>query len=84
MMKRIIGFCALSALICIVASQAFVLGQDKVERRDKKGGSIFVAGKILESITAGGTLRIAMPPLRRCNRPDGCGQALQDFRVREP
>lgn len=53
MMKRIIGFCALSALICIVASQAFVLGQDKVERRDKKGGSIFVAGKILEENAAG-------------------------------
>jgi hypothetical protein len=50
-MKRIIGFFALSVIICVVASQTF--GQDRVERRDKKGGSVFVAGKILEENAAG-------------------------------
>jgi len=52
-MKRIIGFCALSALIGIIASQTFVLGQDRVERRDKKGGSSIISGKILEENSAG-------------------------------
>jgi hypothetical protein len=52
-MKRFIGFVALTAFILIIASQAFVSAQDKVERRDKKGGTTFVTGKILEE-NAGG------------------------------
>jgi len=52
-MKRFIGFIALSFLICVVAGQTWVLGQDKVERRDKKAGSINVSGKILEESAAG-------------------------------
>lgn len=52
-MKRYIGFVALTALIGLVAGQALVRGQDRVERRDKKAGSVPVTGKILEE-NAGG------------------------------
>lgn len=52
-MKRIIGFLALSTLIGVIASQAYVLGQDQVERRDKKAGSTLIRGKILEENAAG-------------------------------
>src|SRR5262245_64663845 len=52
-MKRSIGFIALTIFVLIIASQAFVSAQDKVERRDKKGGKTFVTGKILEE-NAGG------------------------------
>jgi len=52
-MKRFIGFVALAFLIVTVASQTWVLGQDKVERRDKKGGQVNVSGKIQEE-NAGG------------------------------
>lgn len=52
-MKRFIGFITLTALILIIASQAFVSAQDKVERRDKKGAITSVTGKILEE-NAGG------------------------------
>src|SRR5689334_4217183 len=52
-MRRYIGLIALSALICGVAGQALVRGEDRVERRDKKAGSVTVSGKILEE-TAGG------------------------------
>lgn len=52
-MRRYIGFVALAVLICVVASQALVRGQDKVERRDKKTGSVVVNGKILEENVAG-------------------------------
>lgn len=52
-MRRYIGFIALTALIGGVAGQALVFGQDKVERRDKKSGSVIVSGKILEE-NAGG------------------------------
>jgi tetratricopeptide (TPR) repeat protein len=52
-MKRFIGFLTLTFLICVVASQTFVSAQDKVERRDKKGNSTFITGKILEENAAG-------------------------------
>jgi hypothetical protein len=52
-MKRSIGFVALAILMAMVAGQTWVLGQDKVERRDKKGGTINVSGKILEESSAG-------------------------------
>jgi tetratricopeptide (TPR) repeat protein len=52
-MKRSIGFISLAVLIALVAGQSWVLGQDRVERRDKKGGTIIVSGKILEE-SAGG------------------------------
>ena len=52
-MKRFIGFLALTVLIGVVASQSWVRGQDKVERRDKKAGSVNVSGKILEETVGG-------------------------------
>jgi len=52
-MKRSIGFISLAILIALIAGQTWVLGQDKVERRDKKGGTINVFGKILEESPAG-------------------------------
>ena len=52
-MRRYIGFVALAALICVVAGQTVILGQDKVERRDKKAGSVVVNGKIQEENVAG-------------------------------
>jgi hypothetical protein len=52
-MRRYIGFITLAVLICVVASQALVRGQDKVERRDKKTGSIVVNGKIVEENVSG-------------------------------
>ena len=52
-MRRYIGFVSLAVLICIVSAQTVILGQDKVERRDKKAGSEVVAGKILDENVAG-------------------------------
>ncbi len=52
-MTRFLGFVALAVLICVVAAQTFVFAQDKVERKDKKGGSVIVSGKILEESAAG-------------------------------
>ena len=52
-MRRYIGLLALTILICAVASQTLVRGQDKVERRDKKAGSVIVNGKILRRRPAG-------------------------------
>lgn len=52
-MRRYIGVVALAALICVVSAQTVLLGQDKVERRDKKAGSVVVSGKILEESVAG-------------------------------
>src|SRR5437868_3254418 len=52
-MRRYIGLFALAVLICGVAGQALVFGQDRVERRDKKTGTATVPGKILEE-NAGG------------------------------
>jgi outer membrane protein assembly factor BamD (BamD/ComL family) len=52
-MKRYLGFFALAVLMAVVATQTFVRGQDKVERKDKKGGSAIVSGKILEESAAG-------------------------------
>lgn len=52
-MKRTIGFVALALLIALVAGQSWVLGQDRVERRDKKGGTIVTSGKILEESSSG-------------------------------
>src|SRR5215212_1172506 len=52
-MRRYIGFVTLAALICVVASQTLVRAVDKVERRDKKAGSVTVSGKILEENVAG-------------------------------
>jgi tetratricopeptide (TPR) repeat protein len=60
-MKRHIGFFALAVLIGAVATQTFVRGQDKVERKDKKGNSAFVSGKILEESPAG--LKVKGPGL---------------------
>jgi predicted negative regulator of RcsB-dependent stress response len=51
-MRRFIGLVALAALIGVVASQA-LFAQDRVERRDKKTGSVTVTGKITEE-NAGG------------------------------
>jgi hypothetical protein len=50
-MKRFIGFLALCLIIGVIATQA--LGVDRVERRDKKGATTTVAGKILEENAAG-------------------------------
>src|SRR5947209_9199376 len=55
-MRRYIGFFALVALMVMVASQALVRGQDKVERRDKKG-SVVISGKIVEETAAGVKVR---------------------------
>ena len=52
-MKRFIGFLALTVLIGVVASQSWLRAQDKVERRDKKAGSVNVSGKILEESVGG-------------------------------
>jgi len=52
-MRRYIGVVTLAALICVVASQTLVRAVDKVERRDKKAGSVTVSGKILEENVAG-------------------------------
>jgi TolA-binding protein len=52
-MRRYIGFVTLAALICVVASQTLVRAVDKVERRDKKAGSVVVNGKIQEETVAG-------------------------------
>lgn len=52
-MRRYIGFVALAVLIGVVASQALVRAQDKVERRDKKTGTVVVNGKILDENVAG-------------------------------
>ena len=57
-MKRYLGFFALALLIGVVATQTFVRGQDKVERRDKKGGSAFVSGKILEETPGGVKVKV--------------------------
>ena len=57
-MKRYLGFFALALLLCVVAAQTFVRGQDKVERRDKKGGSAIVSGKILEESAAGVRVKV--------------------------
>src|SRR5262245_44169422 len=57
-MKRYLGFFALTILICVIATQTFVRGQDKVERRDKKGGSAFVSGKILEETPGGVKVKV--------------------------
>jgi hypothetical protein len=57
-MKRYLGFFALATLICAVATQTFVFGQDKVERKDKKGGSAIVSGKILEETSAGVRVKV--------------------------
>ncbi len=52
-MKRFLGFVALAASVSIIAGPTIVRAQDKVERRDKKAGSVFVSGKILEENAAG-------------------------------
>ncbi|HJZ92009.1 MAG TPA: hypothetical protein VKE40_14135 [Gemmataceae bacterium] len=57
-MKRYLGFFALALLICVVATDAFVRGQDRVERRDKKGGTVGVVGKILEESAAGVKMKV--------------------------
>src|SRR5262245_38448684 len=58
-MKRIGGFFALALLMCIVAAQTF--GQekapDKVERRDKKGTTTTINGRIVEETPAGIKIR---------------------------
>ena len=58
-MKRIGGFFSLAVLLCIVAAQTF--GQekapDKVERRDKKGTTTTINGRILEETPAGIKIR---------------------------
>lgn len=51
-MWRHIGFIALAALMGLLVTEA-LRGQDKVERRDKKAGSVTVAGKILSENAAG-------------------------------
>jgi hypothetical protein len=53
MRRKYLGFVVLSTLIALAAGQAFVRGEDKVERRDKKAGSAVVSGKILEETAAG-------------------------------
>jgi len=59
-MKRIGGFFALAGLMCIVAAHTF--GQektaDKIERRDKKGNTSVVNGRILEETPAGVKVRL--------------------------
>jgi TolA-binding protein len=57
-MKRSLGFFALALLICVVATDAFVRGQDRVDRRDKKGGTVGVVGKILEESAAGVKMKV--------------------------
>ena len=57
-MKRCLGFFALALLIGILATHTFALGQDKVERKDKKGASAFVTGKILEETPAGVKVKV--------------------------
>jgi len=52
-MRRYIGLFALAVLICGVAGQTLVFGQDRVERRDKKTGTASVTGKIQDE-NAGG------------------------------
>jgi TolA-binding protein len=52
-MRRYIGLFALAVLICGMAGQALLFGQDRVERRDKKTGTATVSGKISEE-NAGG------------------------------
>jgi TolA-binding protein len=58
-MRRYIGLFALTVLICGLAGQAWVRAQDRVERRDKKGGSVTVAGKILEETPGGVKMKLA-------------------------
>ena len=58
-MKRSIGFLFLSFFVCVIASQAFIRAADKVERRDKKGGTISVTGTILEESAAGVKMKAA-------------------------
>jgi TolA-binding protein len=50
---------ALTVLICAVATQTLVRGQDKVERRDKKAGKVVVNGKILEETAGGVKVKLA-------------------------
>jgi tetratricopeptide (TPR) repeat protein len=57
-MRRYIGLFALAVLMSVVTTQTFVRGQDKVERRDKKAGSVTVAGKILEENPGGVKMRL--------------------------
>src|SRR5215207_3475430 len=58
-MKRIGGFFALALLLCIVAAQTFAQEKapDKVERRDKKGTTTTINGRILEETPAGIKIR---------------------------
>src|SRR5262245_57911041 len=58
-MRRYIGLFALTVLICGPAGQAWVRAQDRVERRDKKGGSSTVSGKILEETPGGVKMKLA-------------------------
>lgn len=57
-MRRYVGLSVLSALICVVASQTVLRGQDKVERRDKKAGTVIVSGKILEENAGGVKMKL--------------------------
>lgn len=52
-MRRYIGLFALAVLMCGLAGQALVFGEDRVERRDKKTGTTIVSGKIVDE-NAGG------------------------------
>ena len=55
-MRRYVGLFALTLLICVVASQ--IHAQDKVERWDKKAGSVIVAGKILDENAGGVKMKL--------------------------
>src|SRR5262245_36686987 len=57
-MKRYLGFFALALVMCVLATDTFVRGQDRVDRRDKKGGTVGVTGKILEETVAGVKIRV--------------------------
>jgi TolA-binding protein len=57
-MKRYLGFFALALVMCVLAADTFVRGQDRVDRRDKKGGTVGVSGKIIEETTAGVKIRV--------------------------
>ena len=60
-MKRFIIAAAIGVFAFVVAAPNMVYAQDKVERRDKKGGSVYTSGRILEETVAG--VRIKPPGL---------------------
>lgn len=58
-MKRQFGFFALLIAICVAATSSMVVGQDRVDRRDKKSDkTVTVSGKIIEETNAGVKVKV--------------------------